>query len=87
MMVKWAMVFAIVGFVGAGIFYSPYLGIDAQTQLVCPLCPHVTMVGVSPSARFVRLTVGGGILNAASFMLVGCIVVAITRRLLKKAES
>ena len=85
-MLKWAMVFAVAGFVGAGVFYSPYLGIDGQTQLVCPLCPHVTMVGVSPLVRFIRLTLGGGILNAASFMLVGCTVVAIARRL-KKTEN
>ena len=85
-MAKWMIWFAAAGFVGAAIFYSPYIGIDGQTQFACPLCPHVMMVGVSPLVKFIRLTVGGGLLNAVSFMLVGWIVLTIARKL-KKAGT
>jgi hypothetical protein len=79
-MAKWIICFAAAGFLGAAIFYSPYIGIDGQTQVACPLCPHVTMVGVSPVMKFIKLTVGGGLVNAVSFILVGWIVLTVARK-------
>ncbi len=77
------MVIAVVaGFVGAALFYSPYVGLNAQSKLACPVCPQVTIVGGTLLARFVRLSIAGGILNAAFFCIVGWVFVVATETLL-----
>jgi len=60
----------VAGLLGAATFYSPCIGLNWQTNLTCPLCPNVTIVGDSPTERFIRLTIGGGILNAAFLFFV-----------------
>jgi len=70
---KWVIGLILAGFAGAALFYSPYIGINAQVQLTCPLCPHVLSFG-DPSIKFIRYTLVGGVLNAISFLVLGAIV-------------
>jgi len=65
----------ILGFVGAAIFYSPYVGLNLQTRIACPVCPSVLSFG-DPLTKFFRYTLAGGILNAVLFLLLGFIVAA-----------
>ena len=76
---KWTILLAAVGFLGAGVFYSPYLGLKAQTALTCPLCPNTTSCCASLATKFVLYTFVGGTLNAVSLIAVGWIIWGITR--------
>ena len=78
---KWALILAVGGFLGAAIFYSPYVGIDGQTQGVCPVCPHVLMRG-SVVGKFIWLTLVGGMINATLFVVVGLSIRAALRHVL-----
>lgn len=70
-MKKWIVLFAALGFIGAALFYSPYIGINAQAQIECPVCPHVTTLRGTPAALFVRSSLLMGIFNAALFVAIG----------------
>ena len=78
-MVKWTIVLAAAGFFGAAIFYSPYIGLNAQTPLTCPVCPNIDGAYVLPVTRFLRDTLIGGTLNAALFVSVGWVAWGIVR--------
>jgi hypothetical protein len=73
----------VTGLFGAAIFYSPYIGLNWQTKFACPLCPHVSIVGDSPTEHFMRLAIGGGILNAA-FLFFLALLLWGTRALMKR---
>jgi hypothetical protein len=47
-MLKWTILLATAGFIGAAIFYSPALGWNAPTPLTCPLCPNIDSAYVPP---------------------------------------
>jgi hypothetical protein len=74
-MVRWALILAAAGFLGAAIFYWP--GVSAY-ELVCPVFPHVSMGG-SLMARFIRSTLVGGVIDAAAFVLVGLSIRAVLK--------
>jgi hypothetical protein len=46
-------------------FYSYLIGLNLQTQLACPLCPHILSFG-SPLSKFVRRVLIGGTLKCRS---------------------
>lgn len=77
-MKKWAMLLATAGFVGAGIFYSPYIGFNGQTLWVCPICPYIDAIG-NPKLHFVEFSLGMGLFNAILFIAVGLSIRAIAR--------
>ena len=79
--------FAVLGFIGAAVFYSPYIGINAQFGLECPVCPHITTMWGTPLQRFFRFTLVGGIMNAVLFMAVGSLAVFCGRALRRLFRS
>ena len=68
---RWTLFFAALGFLGAVLFYSPYLGLNAQLGIECVPCPHVTGLWDSNIKAFLRLTLAGGLLNALLFIVIG----------------
>jgi hypothetical protein len=58
------------GYIGAGLFYGYLLGFNTQTQLTCPVCPHITSAG-DPLHKFVVRTLMLGTLNALLLTSVG----------------
>ena len=78
---RWILACFVVGFVGAVIFYSPYIGIDAQTRYVCPVCTHITGVWGTPLHRFIRSTLVFGILDGALVSLVGAVAFTLVKKL------
>ena len=78
---NWIILAAIAGFLGAAAFYSPYIGINAQTPLTCPVCLHVSTVHGTPEELFIRFTLVFGIPNALLFAVVLWIVIFLGRAL------
>ena len=70
---KWAIALIVIGFVGAALFYSPYIGLNAQIGLECVACSHV-LSAEEPHIKFVRLTLIGGVLNSAMLLFFGGII-------------
>jgi hypothetical protein len=69
---RWILLFAALRFFGSALFYSPVVGLSANIGLECPVCPNIS--GIWTGSRFVhyvRLTLGGGLLNAPLFILIG----------------
>ena len=64
-------VFGLIGFMGAALFYWPYVD---EIPHGCPLCPHVTIVGSTPISRFLRLALPMGLLNALLFSAIGWLI-------------
>ena len=48
----WMLFFVGLGYLGAAVFYSYLIGINAQTQIACPVCPHILSSG-TPIHKFV----------------------------------
>ena len=71
---EWAFFFVLLGYVGAAIFYCPLVGVNAQVQIGCPLCPHIDSLG-NPAFIFLRRVLVLGTLNALTFSFVGWLVV------------
>jgi hypothetical protein len=70
---KWVLALTAVGYLGAAFFYSPYIGLNAQVAIECPLCPHVLSFG-DPVTKFFRYTLVGGVLNSAMLFLLAGII-------------
>ena len=73
---KWAIGLTVLGFAGAALFYSPYVGFNGQPRLACPLCPNITGEG-APQIKFIRYTLIGGFLNSAMLLVAGGVVRAL----------
>jgi hypothetical protein len=78
-MLRWTILLAAAGFLGAAIFYSPYIGVNAQTPLTCPLCPTIISAYAPPPIKFIRYTFIGGTVNAAFLVVLGWVVWGIAR--------
>ncbi len=66
---RWTLFFAGLGYLGAAIFYSYLVGINANIQIFCLACPHITSSG-SPVPRFIYRSLVFGTLNALFLLLV-----------------
>lgn len=66
----WTIFLIGLGYFGAAVFYSHLVGINAQTQIACPVCPHILSLG-NPLHKFVRRVLVVGTLNAVFFVLLG----------------
>lgn len=80
-MKKWIIPLALLGFFGAGLFYSPYLGLDAGSRIACPLCPHITVVNGSRLARYLNTVLVFGSLNSILLIAAVFLVLKISRAL------
>jgi len=54
------------GYLGAAAFYSPYIGINGQNQIACPMCPYLDVIGGGARA-FLVFSVVLGTVNAFVF--------------------
>jgi len=68
---RWTLFFVALGFLGAALFYSPYLGLNAQLGIECITCPHITRLWGSNLRAFLQLTLVGGLLNAPLSIAIG----------------
>lgn len=74
----WTAVFVGLGYFGAAVFYSYLIGIDANIQALCLVCPHITSSGLL-LPKFLYRTLVLGTLNALFVLLVGWSVILLTR--------
>jgi hypothetical protein len=86
-MKKWIVAFAVIGFLGASAFYSPYIGLDGQSFIECPFCPNVTIISGTPLQRFFRLTLIMGVLNAILFAGLASLVILSARTFQRIAQT
>jgi hypothetical protein len=49
---RWTLFFVGSGYLGAAIFYSYLVGINANIQIFCLTCPHITSSG-PPVPKFI----------------------------------
>ena len=76
---RWTLLFAGLGYFGAALFYSYLLGINAQIQIACPVCPHIDSFGETHLHKFLSRVIRLGTLNAALFLLIGWLVILLVR--------
>ena len=69
---------ALLGYVGAAVFYSYLIGLNWQTPLACLVCPHILSMG-DPFHKFVRRVMILGTLNATLFLAIGWLFVGAAR--------
>ena len=78
-------VLAVLGYIGAGLFYGYLIGFNTQTPFTCPVCPDITSLG-DPLHKFLVRTLILGTLNALFLATVGwCIrgLVAVAKRAIR----
>jgi len=76
----WTLFFVGLGYLGAAIFYSYLIGIDAQTQIACPVCPHILrFASIPPIHQFVSRVLVLGTVNALFFLLIGWLLISLVR--------
>ena len=83
---RWTLLFIALGYLGAATFYSYLIGIDANRQIFCLVCPHIDSVA-PPVPQFFQRTLVIGTLNAFFLLVVGWMViflVRLTKRLFAK---
>jgi hypothetical protein len=67
---RWTLFFLGLGYLGAAAFYSYLVGINANIQIVCPVCPHITSSGPTVP-KFIYRTLLLGTVNALLLLVVG----------------
>ena len=55
-----------IGYLGAAAFYSPYIGVNGQYRITCPMCPYLDVIGGGPRAFFLFSLIFGTV-NAFVF--------------------
>jgi hypothetical protein len=74
----WTLFFVSLGYLGAAVFYSYLIGINANIQILCLVCPHITSSG-APVSKFIYRTLFLGTLNALFLLLVGWLLISAVR--------
>jgi hypothetical protein len=82
----WTLIFVSLGYLGAAVFYSYLVGINANIQIVCLVCPHMTSSG-APVSKFIYRTLLLGTLNALFLLLVGWLLIYAVRFLRRTASK
>jgi hypothetical protein len=75
---KLTAIFSILGYIGAGLYYLYFLGLDSQTRLSCPLCTDIDGRG-GPLRKFVSYTLISGTINAICAIASGWLIVGLLR--------
>ena len=78
-----AAIFAVLGYVGAALYYGYLLGFDSQTQLSCPLCPQISGSGQAMTKFAFRTSIFGTV-NAICLTAAGWLIVGVIRRVAKR---
>ena len=74
----WTLFFVGLGYLGAAVFYSYLVGINANIQIVCLVCPHITSSG-PPVSKFIYRVLALGTPNALFLLLVGWSIIFLVR--------
>jgi len=74
----WTLFFVGLGYLGAAVFYSYLVGINANIQILCLVCPHITNSG-PPAPKFIYRVLVLGTLNALFLLLVGWSIIFFVR--------
>ncbi len=74
----WTLFFLGLGYLGAAVFYSYLVGINANIQIVCLVCPHISSSG-PPVTKFIYRVLVLGTLNALFLLLVGWSIIFLVR--------
>ena len=82
----WTLFFVGLGYLGAAVFYSYLVGINANIQIVCLVCPHITSSG-PPVPKFIYRVLLLGTLNALFLLLVGWSIIFFVRFIRRISES
>lgn len=61
---------AVLGYIGAALFYGYLLGFNTQTPFTCPVCPSITSLE-NPLHKFLVRTLPLGTLNAFLLASIG----------------
>jgi hypothetical protein len=80
------IIFLALGYVGAAVYYGYLLGFDSQTQLTCPLCPHILGRG-APLKKFILYTFISGTVNAICAIALGWLLVGLVRFAKRKRKD
>jgi hypothetical protein len=75
---RWTLFLVGSGYLGAAIFYPYQVGINANIQIFCLACPHITSSG-PPVPKFIYRSLFFGTLNAFFLLLVGWTTVFLVR--------
>ena len=81
----WTLLFVGLGYLGAAIFYSYLVGINANRQIFCLVCPDITSSG-PPVPKFIHRTLVFGTLHAVFMLLIGWSIIFLVR-LIRRASS
>jgi hypothetical protein len=73
------LAFLFFGYLGAANFYSYLIGLNTQTQILCPVCPHILSAG-DPLTKFFSRVAVLGTFNGLFFLIVGWFFVFLVRR-------
>jgi hypothetical protein len=74
----WTLFLVGSGYLGAAIFYSYLVGINANIQIFCLTCPHITSSGPRVP-KFIYRSLFFGTLNAFLLLLVGWTTILLVR--------
>jgi hypothetical protein len=77
---RWTLLFIALGYLGAATFYSYIIGINANRQIFCLVCPHIFSPASPPVPLFFQRTLVIGTLKAAFLLVVGWTIIFLVRR-------
>jgi hypothetical protein len=77
---------AVLGYVGAAIFYSGLIGYFPGNQWICPVCIHITSSG-DPLRKFLHGSIAFGTMNALLFVCAWWLLVALYRAVRRLASK
>ena len=75
---RWTLSFVGLGYLGAAAFYSYLVGINANIQFVCLVCPHITSSGPAVP-KFIYRTLLLGTVNALFLLILWWSIILFVR--------
>ena len=75
---RWTLLFIALGYLGEATFYSYLIGINANAQIFCLVCPHIDSVA-PPRPQFFQRTLVIGTQNAFFLLVVGWTIIILVR--------
>jgi len=75
---RWTLLFVGLGYLGAAVFYSYLIGINANIQIFCLVCPHIAS-SEPPVPKFIQRTILFGTLHALFLLFIGWSIIFFMR--------